>query len=680
MDKIDLEEGRYRILLIGIGGNSREEKDSFCINLSKKYNIPILLLKKVVDRYPIILKKNLSLKKAEILAKTLKSFGATVSVEERRDFPTISLEFQELTPHQLGLESSCLRKSLRGTWSIVGRIKNISEEVLSDTWALIQLFNVFDELITFEEAPLTINPLPSGEISPFKVVFEGDFTIRKISIAFKNASGQPIPAVDKRKKREWIDVEINGEDGHFLSSQVLFPKIEQKAGVIELTGHPKEMVREKEMKILIETIPTMVEELDIHHGEGRREEQGKIGEEFPQEPFPMTLDENFSDRMFEPPKKKFKISENFPGGDEYHEGDEFKRPLEMETFQSSPFPVVKKLEGTTKEEAPLRDSDPSLMDEEVTVESAINTSVSEEVSQLVEDVSERPEEADGEVKEDVTIESTVEEGRDVRENCSFMFRIEIFKDAVEAFQQRPCDIFSIWFEKCRKEGELLNSLHALLTILVHSRFDQANQSIKALENTQRVYRILVQQNLILEEIPPLEGTDFVSGEVWRDLFHRALPKVQLIGNAILEKSKWSAFDLERLIQVIPHMGHQNSRLAIRSIHELIPYILEVDFSDTPVSIEQSLYRVACRLGIVDPHFDYFQGRNSMGDIKIQSFAKTVFPQNPVKIEKSMTWMGKGEEQGGHCFPTQPRCEGCLFESFCPRLYFHFNPSEKGMRK
>jgi len=680
MDKIDLEEGRYRILLIGIGGNSKEEKDSFCHNLSKKYNIPILLLKKFVDRCPIILKKNLSLKKAEILTKTLKSFGATVSVEERRDFPTISLEFQELVPHLLGLESSCLRKSPRGAWSIIGRIKNISEEMLSDTWALIQLFNVFDELISFEEAPLTINPLPSGEISPFKVVFEGDFAIRRISIAFKNASGQPIPAVDKRKKREWMDVEIDDENGHFHSSRVVSSKIEQEADVIELTEPPKEMVREKEMKILVETIPTMVEELDIHHGEGRREGQGEIGEEIPQESFPMTLDEDFSDRMFESPTKKFKISESLAGGNEHLEGDGFKRPLGVKTFQSSPFPVTKKLEETRKEKTALGDLTPSLIDEKVTVESTLKTSVSEEVPQLLEDVSERPEEADGEATKDVAIEGAVEEGREVRENCSFIFWIKVFKDAVEAFQQRPRGNFSMWFEKCRQEGELLNSLHALLTILVHSRFDQANQSIKALENTQKVYRILVQENLVIEEIPSLEGTDFVSGEVWRDLFHRALPKVQLIGNAILKKSKWKAFDLERLIQVIPHMGHQNSRLAIRSIHELIPHIVEVDFSDTPVSIEESLYRVACRLGVVDPYFDYFQGRNSMGDMKIQAFAKAVFPQNPAKIEEPMTWMGKGEEQGGHCFPTQPRCEGCLFESFCPRLYFHFNPSEKGMRK
>jgi len=37
-----------------------------------------------------------------------------------------------------------------------------------------------------------------------------------------------------------------------------------------LTGAPKETVRKKEMKILIGTITTMVEELNIHYGEGRR--------------------------------------------------------------------------------------------------------------------------------------------------------------------------------------------------------------------------------------------------------------------------------------------------------------------------------------------------------------------------------------------------------------------------
>jgi hypothetical protein len=106
------------------------------------------------------------------------------------------------------------------------------------------------------------------------------------------------------------------------------------------------------------------------------------------------------------------------------------------------------------------------------------------------------------------------------------------------------------------------------------------------------------------------------------------------------------------------------------INELIPDAVEIDFSDTPITLEEGLYRVTSRLGIVDPHFDYYRGRNSMGDIKIHSFAKMVFPRNPLRIEES----------GGHCFPVQPQCEGCLFETFCPRFYLHFNPSVKGMRE
>jgi len=121
-------------------------------------------------------------------------------------------------------------------------------------------------------------------------------------------------------------------------------------------------------------------------------------------------------------------------------------------------------------------------------------------------------------------------------------------------------------------------------------------------------------------------------------------------------------------------------MAIQWFKELIPDVLEVDFSDTPVTVGEGFYRVASRLGIVDPHFDHYQGRNSMADVKIQSFARMACLRNPLEVEEPMTWMGRAEEQGGHCFPIQPKCEGCLFETFCPKLYVHFNPSEKGMRE
>jgi hypothetical protein len=169
--------------------------------------------------------------------------------------------------------------------------------------------------------------------------------------------------------------------------------------------------------------------------------------------------------------------------------------------------------------------------------------------------------------------------------------------------------------------------------------------------------------------------------MWRDQFQRALPKVHQVGNAILEKRTWNALDLERMIQVIPQMGHQNSWMAIRWTTELIPEAVEIDFSGTRITIGEGLYRVASRLGIVNPRLDayYDENGNSPGDTKIQFFAITAFPHHPGKVERPMSLMGGPEEQGGHCFPVQPWCEGCLFNNFCPKLCLDFNPSEKGIR-
>jgi hypothetical protein len=646
MDRLDQQEGRYRVLLIGVGNNTDAEKESFCHSISKSYKVPLNQLIKIVGRCPVVLKKNLSLRKAELLAKTFKSFGASVSVEERRQIPPISLEFQELIPHRLALESSSLRKSQRGTWSVTGRAKNISDETLNDTWVLIQLFEDFEEFIGFEETPLTINPLPSGQTSPFKVIFEGDFSMKKISIGFKNASGQPIPAVDKRQKREWVKAEMEDERPLFPSG--IPTAFEDKSEATDVPGPLEKMIAEKESEISGDILLSLEHEAEPILGEEIKENQGGV--------------EGISEKIIsltpEPLEKIMEPSSILVKEDGYPGGEESGRDLGQETSQGFASSVLEELGKGI--EAALDGLDLASDGEQRTDESHLDASVFQEATQLLEDISETPKEAKGE-------EETVP---------SFSW-IGYFRDAVDTFYQSPHDIFSIWFEECRKKGEFNNSLHSLLTILVHSRFDQGSQSIKALENTQKSIRLIVQPNLLLDEIPPLEGTSFVSGEVWRDLFQRALPKVHQISNAILEKNKWNVFDLEGLIQVIPHMGNQNSRMAIQWINELIPDVVEIDFSDTPIAIGEDLYRVAARLGIVDPHLDYYQGTNSKGDTKIQSFAKTAFPHNPVKVEKPMSWMGDGEERGGHCFPIQPWCDGCLFKTFCPKLYLDFNPSEKG---
>ena len=647
MVRLGQQEGRYRVVLIGVGNNSEEEKDSFCQSISKDYHVPFPQLRKIVDRCPVIVKKNLSLRKAELLAQALSSFGASISVEERKQVPPISLEFQDLAPHRMALESSYVQRSQRGTWSVMGRAKNISGETLNDTWVLIQLFEESEEFIAFEETPFPINPLPSGQTSPFKVIFDGDLSVRKISIAFKNASGQPIPAVDKRKKREWVKTDM-GEERPLFSPRMP-PVFEEKSEAADLIGPLEKIIMEEEKKIPGD-IPLLLEqEVKPNFGEEIREQRGNMERTSEQS---VSLSHEPLEEITEPSSISTK-------GDSLPEGEESERTLGQGTSQESTSPASEELE---KEIESALDGLSLTSDErEGAEESRIDVAVFQEATQLLKDISGSPKEAEVEEK-----------------TISPFPWVGYFRDAVETFCQMDRDVFSIWFEECRKRGEFKNSLHSLLSILVHSRFDQGSQSVKALENTQNLFRVIVQPNLRLEEVPPLEGTFFASGEVWRDLFHRALPKVHQIANAVLEKKKWNVSDLEQLIKVIPHMGNQNSRMAIRWINELIPDVVEIDFSNTPIIVGEGLYRVAARLGIVDPHLDYYRGRNSIGDNKIQSFAITAFPHNPAKIEKPMTWMGGGEEQGGHCFPIQPWCDGCLFKTFCPKLYLDFNPSEKGM--
>ena len=191
------------------------------------------------------------------------------------------------------------------------------------------------------------------------------------------------------------------------------------------------------------------------------------------------------------------------------------------------------------EEAALDGLEVPLVERKVAEESRLDASVLEEPAQLLKDISESPGEGEAEeepeerevvvVKEEAAKEEVVKEEEakeeEVRtetgkeEEVSSFSWIEYFRNAVETYHQKPHDIFSIWFKECRGRGEFRNSFHALLTLLVHSRFDQGNESIKVLENTQRVFRLIVPPNLPLDEMPLLEGTPFASREVWRDLFH-----------------------------------------------------------------------------------------------------------------------------------------------------------------
>ena len=165
-----------------------------------------------------------------------------VSVEEQRDSTAIFLEFEESRTTWGGIGVSLLSgRTESGAWNVIGRVKNVSEESLNGTWVLIQLFDDLEEFLAFEEVPIPINPLPPGEASPFKVAFEGDLPIKRVSIAFKNSSGHPLSAADRRKKKDWVRVEIGDEDEYSPLPHPLHRLDETESQSIDIAGLSEEI-------------------------------------------------------------------------------------------------------------------------------------------------------------------------------------------------------------------------------------------------------------------------------------------------------------------------------------------------------------------------------------------------------------------------------------------------------
>ena len=97
-----------------------------------------------------------------------------------------------------------------------------------------------------------------------------------------------------------------------------------------------------------------------------------------------------------------------------------------------------------------------------------------------------------------------------------------------------------------------------------------------------------------------------------------------------------------------------------------------------IPVDALVYRVLCRLGIVNPNIDKYLGENSPADLKIQTVAVKIFPGKPWLLDEALWSTGRQAARGGHCFPRQPKCLGCLFTDICPRNFLSIDPSPIGM--
>lgn len=242
------------------------------------------------------------------------------------------------------------------------------------------------------------------------------------------------------------------------------------------------------------------------------------------------------------------------------------------------------------------------------------------------------------------------------------------------------DPFIEWYGAVATGPETDLQLRILL-ILVNARFDQGTVAERALDNTRRIFKagLLHRDEVSLEDIPRLNTRLRMGAERWRELFRQSLPQLKQLSSRIAEVRCWTAGALLDLItgMKIPYFGPKTARCAVRWLSELVGD-LTVDMKDSEVPIDRLVYRVAARLGIIDPEFDKYLGPGSPAHQKIQQAARHLFPQNPSLMDEPFWMMGRQPRNGGFCYPQRPACDaGCLFSEFCPRLYADRDPNAIG---
>ena len=185
------DQNTYKVLFFGIANNSAEGRRDFLRDISERLHISPEKADYLISKTPILLKRGLSLAKADVLVKEFKSLGGKAQCITEEGTSLLELEFgSDKTPF-LQLES-LTSSSREGRIEVIGRVKNISSSPLKGVKIVVQFFDFLDQFIIYEESPIAFSFLNSDQCSPFKVIGEGNAGIRRISIAFKGEDGAMI--------------------------------------------------------------------------------------------------------------------------------------------------------------------------------------------------------------------------------------------------------------------------------------------------------------------------------------------------------------------------------------------------------------------------------------------------------------------------------------------------------
>jgi hypothetical protein len=204
-----------------------------------------------------------------------------------------------------------------------------------------------------------------------------------------------------------------------------------------------------------------------------------------------------------------------------------------------------------------------------------------------------------------------------------------------------------------------------------------------LENTKTVVQAgCLKDTIDAYRLPQLIPRQYFTPEGWAELFLQALPKLRAITKRIVARKSWKANELSNLMLSeikAPYLGVKTVRLAIRWLHELLPNF-NIDMNSYEIPIDRLVYRVSCRLGLLDPNVDNYWGQGSDADVKLQSLVRQLLPGKQWIFDEPLWSTGRKAVNGGHCFPIKPNCSGCIFNNICQKKYLDFAPESMGMQQ
>lgn len=227
------DQNTYKVFFFGVANNSAQGTKDFLRDISRRFHISSEKAEYLISETPILLKRGLSLAKADALVKEFESLGGRAQFITEEETSLLELEFEADETPFLQLES-LTSSSKGGRIEVIGRVKSIASHPLRGVKVVAQFFDFRDQFIIYEESPIAFSFLHPDQCSPFKVIGAGNTGVRRISIAFKGEDGVMITARINRASPQKVALSAGSNRPKPANKAILEPRDLSSEGIYSL--------------------------------------------------------------------------------------------------------------------------------------------------------------------------------------------------------------------------------------------------------------------------------------------------------------------------------------------------------------------------------------------------------------------------------------------------------------